>query len=177
MSGSRRSAAWLVVLSSVAFGLALVLPLFTIHPSAGKWTPLARLISPETFQATAVTLPGGMVELCQGGNLVDIGLAMVLGLCSLVLPMIKLAVLWWEIWEVVPLSDRMLSFFRVVSRYAMIEVFLIALLAMWIKGMPGGNGITLQAGTWCFTASVLLSLIASRTAQAEAASDTNLSSP
>ena len=70
--------------------------------------------------------------------------------------------LWWKICSFIDLGPGILHFFRAPSRYAMIEDFLIALLVLWVKGMPRGSGISLQIGTSCFTSSVILSFAASR---------------
>ena len=89
-------------------------------------------------------------------------LAILLGLLSLVLPVVKLCVLWWEAFAAGTLPARVLAFFRVVSHYAMVEVFLVALTVLLVKGMPGGSHVALHAGTYAFAASVLLSLVATR---------------
>jgi len=73
-------------------------------------------------------------------------------------------VLWWEIFQLSSLPESFLVFVKAASRYAMVEVLLIALLVLVVKGMPGGSEMTIQAGTWYFTASVILSLFASRLA-------------
>ena len=161
---AKPSAAILVATSCVAFGAAMVMPLFTIHPAAGRWTSVAKLISPENFRAKPITLPDGIASLWNGG---EWHLAVLIGALSLALPVVKLAVLWWEICGFIDLGPGILRFFRAASRYAMIEVFLIALLVMWVKGMPGGSGISLESGTWCFTASVILSFVASRLMESE----------
>ena len=44
----------------------------------------------------------------------------------------------------------------------MIEVFLIALLALIVKNMPGNSLIEFHIGIWLFTASVFLSLVAAQ---------------
>ncbi|MCP4848407.1 MAG: paraquat-inducible protein A, partial [Verrucomicrobiaceae bacterium] len=54
--------------------------------------------------------------------------------------------------------DKWIMFLRAVSRYAMLEVFLVALTVLLIKEMPGGSRITLQSGFYTFSTSVLLSL-------------------
>jgi len=59
-----------------------------------------------------------------------------------------------------------LGFFRAVSHYAMVEVFLVALTVILIKGLPGGSHVSLHSGTWMFTGSVIPSLAASRLAPA-----------
>ena len=50
--------------------------------------------------------------------------------------------------------------FAALAPYAMVEVFLLALLVLVIKGLPGGSRIELQSGAWLFAGSVLLSLLA-----------------
>jgi paraquat-inducible protein A len=159
MSRERKLAAGLVALCCVAFGMALVLPLFSIQPAAGRWTGLAKLLAADQFAARSFTLLGGIVILWRENERF---LAILMGLISLVFPLLKLSVLWWEIFLVSSLSEKFLSFVRAISRYAMVEVLLIALLVLVIKGMPGGSDVKIQAGAWCFTVSVILSLVASR---------------
>ena len=169
----RRMVPWLVALSSIAFGAGIVLPLFTIQPGAGVWTSLVRLCAADQMQSRTLTLPGGILQLWQGG---EVGLTILLGLLSLVLPIAKLSVLWWECFLVGDMPEPFFDFFRAISRYAMVEVFVVALLVMLVKSLPGGSSITLHLGTAAFTASVVLSLIASqwslpRTSQNASSSD------
>ena len=152
-------AAVLVVLCCLAFGMALVFPLFSIQPAAGRWTGLAKLLAADQFATRSFTLLGGIMILWRGNERI---LAILMGLVSLVFPVLKLSVLWWEIFLVSSLSEKFLSFVRAISRYAMVEVLLIALLVLVVKGMPGGSEVKIQAGAWFFTASVILSLFASR---------------
>lgn len=159
MHPRRRMVPWLVALSSIAFGAGVVLPLFTIQPSAGVWTSLVRLCAADQMQSRTLTLPGGILQLWQGG---EVGLTILLGLLSLVLPIVKLSVLWWECFQVGDIPEPFLDFFRAISRYAMVEVFVVALLVMLVKSLPGGSSITLHLGTAAFTGSVVLSLIASQ---------------
>lgn len=152
-------AAVLVVLCCLAFGMALVFPLFSIQPAAGRWTGLAKLLAADQFATRSFTLLGGIMILWRENERI---LAILMGLVSLVFPVLKLSVLWWEIFLVSSLSEKFLSFVRAISRYAMVEVLLIALLVLVVKGMPGGSEVKIQAGAWLFTASVILSLLASR---------------
>ena len=87
----RRLVPWLIAFSSIGFGAGIVLPLFTIQPGAGEWTSLVRLFVADEMQSRTLTLPGGILKLWQDG---EIALAALLGLLSLVLPIIKLSVLW-----------------------------------------------------------------------------------
>jgi paraquat-inducible protein A len=159
MNKKKRIAAALVLLSCLAFGIALVYPLFSIQPAAGRWTGLAKLLASDQFASRSFTLIGGIMTLWKENEHL---LALLMGLISLVLPVIKLSVLWWEIFQLSSLPKSFLAFVKAASRYAMVEVLLIALLVLVVKGMPGGSEMTIQAGTWYFTASVILSLFASR---------------
>jgi paraquat-inducible protein A len=159
MSRERKWAAGLVALCCLAFGMALVLPLFSIQPAAGRWTGLAKLLAADQFATRSFTLLGGIVILWRENKP---GLAILMALISLVFPLLKLSVLWWEIFLVSSLSEKFLRFVRAISHYAMVEVVLIALLVFVVEGMPGGSEVKIQAGAWCFTASVILSLVASR---------------
>jgi paraquat-inducible protein A len=135
--------------------------MFSILPAAGRWTTLARLLAPDEFGSSTFTLPGGIRLLWTEG---EPALALLVGLLSLVLPAAKLTLLWWEIHQLSELPAALVRFFRIVASYAMVEVFLIAILVVLVKGMPGGSDVRIHAGTWLFTASVLLSLMAARIA-------------
>jgi len=151
-------AAALLAISCLAFGIALLLPLFSIQPAAGRWTGIARLLASEDFRSQSFTLVGGIRVLWSGG---EVFLALIIGALSLVLPVLKFLILWWEILEIQSLPDWLVRAFRVAARYAMVEVFLVALLVILLKGMPGGSQISLHTGMYAFSASVILSLIAS----------------
>ena len=87
-------------------------------------------------------------------------LALLIALFSLILPTMKLIMLWMEGLLPEGLPKKWAIFLRAVSRYAMLEVFLVALTVLLIKEMPGGIRVTLQAWFYTFSASVLLSLLA-----------------
>lgn len=149
----------LVALACAAFGAGLALPLFSVTPGAGEWTSVVKLVAADEFQPRTFTLVGGIALLWTGGERV---LAVLLGMLSLLLPVVKLCVLWWESFAAGALPARVMAFFRIVSHYAMVEVFLVALTVLLVKGMPGGSHVALHAGTYAFAASVLLSLAATR---------------
>ncbi|MCF7734467.1 MAG: paraquat-inducible protein A [Akkermansiaceae bacterium] len=159
MTRRAQFAVGLVAISCVAFGLGLALPLFSVTPAAGQWTSVARIFAADEFQTRTFTLPGGIALLWTEH---ERGLAVLLGSLALVLPVAKLCVLWWEAFAAGSFAPRVMTFFRVVSHYAMVEVFLVALTVLLVKGLPGGSYVVLHAGTYAFTASVLLSLAASR---------------
>ena len=146
----------LIGISCLLFGSAVALPIFTLEPKAGEWTPLAKIISPSDMQPRAMRLLQGVATLWNEGERM---LALLIALFPLILPTLKLTMLWVEGMLSGGLPAKWIRFLRAVSRYAMLEVFLVALTVLLIKEMPGGSHVILQAGFYTFSASVLLSLM------------------
>ncbi len=147
----------LVMFSACTFAAGLVLPLFIIEPRAEEWTEALKLLAPGKMQSKEFTLLGGIAGMWQGGERV---LAILLALFSVVLPLAKLSILTVEAAAPEALSDSWRQLMKSVSRYAMVEVFVVALLVMLVKGMPGGSRMELGIGTTAFVLSVLTGLVA-----------------
>ncbi len=145
----------LIGISCLLFGSAVALPIFTIEPKAGDWTEMVAILSPTDMQPQTMRLLQGVGILWGEGERM---LALLIALFSLILPTLKLTMLWMEGTLSEGLPDKWIMFLRAVSRYAMLEVFLVALTVLLIKEMPGGSRITLQSGFYTFSTSVLLSL-------------------
>lgn len=159
-SVSRLTAATLSLGSAcLLFGLALGLPVFSLTPGVGELTGWLRLLKPDEMATTTQSLLGGISLLWFDG---DPFLACILTAFCLVLPITKFLILWGECFGM-PIGDSLWGrFCRATAPYAMVEVFVLALLVMVVKGLPGGSLIVIQAGAWCFTGSVLLSLFAAQ---------------
>jgi len=141
------------------FGLALGLPVFSLTPGVGELTGWLRLLKPDQMATTTQSLLGGIRLLWVDGNPF---LACILITFCLILPISKFLILWGEAYGM-PLSGSIWGrFCRATAPYAMVEVFVLALLVMVVKGLPGGSLIVIQTGAWCFTGSVLLSLFAAQ---------------
>ena len=152
----RRIILFLIVISCFLFGSAAILPIFSIDPAVGEWTALVEILSPDQMQPQSFSLLEGVQLLWQEDERM---LASIIGLFSLLLPVIKLSVLWAEALFSGSLSKKWMRFLQAVSRYAMLEVFLVAMPVLLLKQMPGGSRITLESGFYAFGVSVLLSLI------------------
>lgn len=154
----RHVSAVLILLACICFGMALVLPLFSVQPAAGRWTGVVRIFAGGEFQMQTFTLLGGIRLLWQNGELF---LALILTVFSLIFPLFKLLVLWFDVIGPRGMPALLMKACRVAARYAMVEVFLLALLVLLLKGMPGGSEVSLQGGAYAFALSVLLGLAAS----------------
>jgi paraquat-inducible protein A len=155
------SARSLVLIAGLLFGMALVRPIFSVTPGAGDFTGWLRLISPEVMETSVQTLPGGIRNLWVEG---DPALACILIIFCILLPLLKFTVIWAEAIGVDLGSEILAKVVRLTAPYAMVEVFLLALIVMIVKGLPGGSEIRVEGGAWMFCGSVLLSLVAARLA-------------
>ena len=146
-----------VAATCVTFGAALALPLFSITPGAGEWTGWIRMIHPADMATFHQTVPGGIQTLWKEGNP---GLAVLLSLFCVLLPFFKFSVLWGEVYGMDLQGTLWGRLCKITAPYAMVEVFVVGILVIAIKGLPGGTRIEVEPGAWCFAASVLLSLVA-----------------
>jgi uncharacterized paraquat-inducible protein A len=139
------------------FGMALGLPVFSITPAMGELTGWLRLLRPDEMATTTQSLLGGIRLLWVDG---DPLLSLILVTFCVILPLTKFLILWGECFGM-PLGDSLWGrFCRATAPYAMVEVFVLALLVMVVKGLPGGSVIEVKNGAWCFAGSVILSLVA-----------------
>jgi paraquat-inducible protein A len=143
-------------LSCLFFGAALALPLISITPGVGELTHWLRLLKPDAMATVTQTMFSSISHLWEGGDRL---LATLLVVFCLVLPVGKFFVLGCEAFSVAFASSAFGRLVTATAPYAMVEVFLLALLVLVIKGLPGGSKIELQSGAWLFAASVLLSLL------------------
>ena len=102
----------------------------------------------------------GIAALVSGG---DWFLAAVVGLFSVLLPTLKLGLAAW-VWIARRPPGRVVEFLGTVSRYSMIDVFVIALTVMVIDGRILTSA-AIGPGIVCFALSVALSTWACRRIQ------------
>gem|GEM_PF-1592494 len=152
----RRRSLILIAISCFLFGSASILPIFSVKPAAGEWTAIAQILSPSDMKAVNFSLIDGVRTLWSEEEKI---LASIIAIFSLMLPIIKLSVLWAETLFHGLLSEKWMGFLQIISRYAMLEVFLVAMTVLLLKEMPGGSRITLEVGFYAFGGSVILSLL------------------
>lgn len=135
--------------------VGLVAPCMTFVSRMGDATELARAAAliPEPATYSVLT---GILSLLEHG---DVLIGCVLLTFSVVFPVAKLIVvrlvLQGAAGPAVPAP--LLKVVAGVSKYSMVDVFVIALLIVASKSMPGGSRIELEWGTFAFAAAALLS--------------------
>ena len=83
----------LITVSCFLFGSASVVPIFSVEPAAGEWTAIAQLLSPADMKTMNFSLIEGVKTLWVEEEKM---LAAIIAIFSIILPVIKLSVLWAE---------------------------------------------------------------------------------
>lgn len=150
----------LLLISAVTLGLGLVGPCMTIVPRLGDFTGWVRALRPDQLQPTTYSILSGIAAMRQHGNP---GIAVLLLGFSVVFPVLKLAAMAAGT-TALRLGHRphlAVKLTHHLGKFSMLDVMVIGLLVLAIKGLPGGSEIRLDWGVWAFAASVALSLVAS----------------
>jgi len=138
----------------------LLLPCMTIHPALGELTGWVEIFAPSALASTQYSILGGVVAMFEGGSP---GIAIILFLFSVLFPL-------WKLFTYLRFlraaragraaAGRSLGLAIKLGKYSMLDVFVIAVLVVGVKGLPGGSRVELNAGIYFFAGSVLLSMIA-----------------
>ncbi len=156
--GSDRPARWIAAANWLCHGIlavGLVAPSMTYVPRLGGATDVARAagLVPDP---TTYSVLSGILSLFENG---DVAIGCVLLVFSVVFPISKLIVVRLALrgasGGAVP--PRLLKATTLASKYSMTDVFVIALLVVASRAMPGGSRIELEWGIFAFCAAALLS--------------------
>jgi paraquat-inducible protein A len=129
----------LLLVAAVSFGLGIALPLVRFE----------KLF----FLAETPSLLGVVYGLWEKGDAV---LALVVGLFSVVFPLVKM----FTVYEAAYGAGRFPAWARVLSRWSMMDVLLVALIVFAAKTSGIASAVS-QPGVWFFAASTLLVALAS----------------
>ena len=155
-----RVLALLLAVSAVTLGLGLVGPCMTVIPKLGELTGWVEILRPDELAPTTYSVLSGINAMRLHGSP---GLAALLLGFSVVFPALKLAAMSWGT-AALALGVRTHAAVAVthhLGKFSMLDVMVIGLLVIAIKGLPGGSEVLLGWGVYCFAASVVLSLFAS----------------
>ena len=152
----------LILTAAALLGLGLVAPAMTITTSFGRYDGWVRLVASDLLQDQPATysLLGGILTLVRGD---DFWIGLLLLAFSVCFPTLKLATMAGAT-ETLARGGRggpLLWLAHHSGKFSMLDVLVLAMLVLAIKGLPGSSTLTLGWGVWTFGASVLLSLLAS----------------
>ena len=145
----------LCIVASVLLGLGLAGPCMTIRPHFGNFTGVVNVLQPSFTASVSYSVLGGIYALALDGKFL---IASVVLIFSVVFPILKLSVLWVAVWNLYPELTLIHHLLEKLGKYSMIDVFVMALLVLSIKGLPGGSSVELHWGLFMFGFSTLLTM-------------------
>ena len=134
----------------------ILLPCMTIHPKVGEYTFIAKMLAPKEFESTSYSILDGIITMIQNGSA---AIGCLLFLFSVVFPIWKLATFIYYTYRKKDSPSKSLRVALLLGKYSMLDVFVLAVLVIAVKGLPGGSRMDLEVGVYFFTASVLLSIL------------------
>lgn len=144
----------ILLLANILFAIGLFAPCFTLHPGFGALTNLVRSLQPEAGAPRIVSIWGGITSLFSDGNYL---LGAIILVFSIVFPLWKFGVLWSAILDRSN-NERQMKLLQMTGKFSMLDIFVIAVVIISIKGLPGSTRVSLNWGLFCFSAAIILSL-------------------
>ena len=149
----------LIAASALLLGAGLAGPCMSVEPSFGNLDGWVRLLKPDLARPTHYSVVGGITTLLRNGS---VALGLLLLAFSVVFPAAKLAVMAAA---TAALSQGrpaglLMKLAHHAGKFSMLDVFVVGLIVLAIKGLPGGSRVTLGWGVAMFSASVVLSMVA-----------------
>jgi len=132
-------------------GVGLFAPCMTVTPRMGEYTGLGRWLG-VVGDARTYSVFGGVRALLEGSAPL---LGAVLFLFSIVFPLSKLILLRAGLARPDAGHTRYVA---ALSKYSMVDVFVIALLIIASKSYPGGTTVDVHYGAFCFGAAALITI-------------------
>lgn len=150
----------IILLAAIALGLGLVLPCMTIVTSFGEYDSWIRLLKPGLHRTREYSVLSGILAMIQGGS---VGIGLLLLFFSAIFPTLKLAIMAWavQVLEQKRSTGWLLEAAHHTGKFSMLDVLVLALIVIAIKGLPGSTEVRLGVGVWLFAGSVIGSLVAS----------------
>lgn len=147
----------LVALATVLYGIGIFAPAMVVVPKFGELTHVVSLFKPAFNKEQTFSIFDSICSLLRQGEYFIGGLILIFSVCF---PLWKLGVLWDGIVSlrrgIEPTSE--LRMIERLGKFSLLDVYVMALLAIAVKGLPGGSEIHLQWGLIVFCLSVFLSM-------------------
>lgn len=145
---------------AVTLGLGLVLPCMTIQTTFSEYESWLRLLKPEMNQTKQYSVLSGILAMIRHDGL---GIGLLLLFFSAIFPTAKLAVMAWAT-DALGRGRRagwLLTVAHHTGKFSMLDVLVLALIVVAIKGLGDTTRVSLEPGVGLFAISVIASLIAS----------------
>ncbi|MGJ8656257.1 MAG: paraquat-inducible protein A [Akkermansiaceae bacterium] len=153
----------LLILSSFTLGIGILAPTMQTEPRLtlydGDYTEIMNLLFPEEFKTSSYSIIEGIQHMWSAGSK---GIASLIFAFSVVFPILKILILWLASLKLTEAKcpGKSLKLVEKLGKFSMIDVFVISVLIVTVKGLPGGSQIHAAWGLYIFAISVILSIIA-----------------
>jgi paraquat-inducible protein A len=144
----------LCISSFVLLIAGMLLPCMTVMPSAGEYTSIIKMFAPEAFDPVTYSLLGGILVMIKS----DILIGSLLLLFSIIFPLWKLGTFIYYLYRTKKTESKSLAVALKMGKYSMLDIFVLAVIVIAVKGLPGGSEVVLGLGLYFFGASILLSM-------------------
>ena len=146
---------WLVNIATVCLGFGVMLPV--MHIDAGGGAIRNFIMAFITYGPSSYSILSSVWTLIKTGAAMDILLGIIIFLFSVIFPTMKLGV-FYNVLNGGDPNGRLSEFVHKWGRFSMLDVYIVAMLILTIRSLPGGAQIKPSWGIILFTASVLLNL-------------------
>ena len=144
----------LCFVASITLGVGIFAPCIQIIPAFGEYTDIVESLRPDMAEIQTYSIISGILELYRTA---DYFIAVVIFLFSVCFPVFKLSLIWQAVFDLP--NRRSLDFVTKAGKYSMLDVFVLGILIVCLKGLPGGTSAEMKYGIIFFTISILLSFI------------------
>jgi len=144
---------------SLCLGLGLFAPSFSIEPQFGQYTTIVKVLDPEFGRVEVFSIFSAIAKLFKAN---EYFVASILVLFSICFPVWKFGAMWEAVFRMRQGQggdSRKLGLVEKLGKYSMLDIFVLALLVLVIKGLPGGSKPELHWGVVAFSLSILISLV------------------
>jgi len=146
---------WLVNIAVVCLALGIMLPVMRINVDDG--TIRGFIMAFITPGPSSYSILSSVWVLLSKGVVMDILLACIIFLFSVVFPFLKLGVFYHKLNDGT-VNKRISALVHRWGRFSMLDVYIVAILILTIRTLPGDAQIRPSWGILLFTISVMLSL-------------------
>ena len=159
MMSKARYLHFLCFAGSLTLGLGIFAPSFSIEPRFGDYTAIVKALDPEFGKIEVFSIFSGITKLFEQGSYFVGGLLLLFSVCF---PLWKFGAMWEAVFLLNTKVDGNSSKLRLVEKlgkYSMLDIFVLAVLVIAIKGLPGGSKPELHWGIVAFVVSILISFV------------------
>lgn len=160
MSGLALATRITIILASLLLGLGLVGPCMVVTPGFGEYTRWVKVFKPGLVEPKTYSIISGAMHYITDDSL---AIGILLMAFSVVFPAVKLATLWWgaTMLQAGRPGGTALWLTHHAGKFSMLDVMVVAVLVLAVKGLPGSTTVEPGWGLFVFSAAVLLSIAAS----------------